>query len=278
MKTCILLILVTATLTALSAPAAQIEPGVPIRGVVALAAYPGMPWLDNSKLPWLNHSRKTSATQTENDPNLVPRLNSLLGNLNADIETTASDLTILSARMDRASAPENATVDAAFMPLPAADDSTLLSRDLSTLVSQDLSAQYGQVLSTSLAVPTAPPWINWGNKPGAVVVATPAGPMIVPTFPPRTAWGNGPGVVVTTPGGAVFSMVPAAQPAIDSATVAAVRDVHRQLLVVQNEIEDIRPLLENFTRNRVTTPTPTPTPTPATFQQPYLTPTGRTNR
>ena len=274
MKTCILLILVTAslTVTALSAPAAPIDTGVPTRVVVSLTAYPGMPWSDNSKLPWLNHNGKTSATQTKNDANLVPRLNSLLGNLNADIETTASDLTILSARMDRASAPENATVDAAFMPLPAADDSTLLSRDLSTLVSQDLSAQYGQVLSTSLAVPTAPPWLNWGNRPGAVVVATPGGPMVVPTFPPRTAWGNGPGVVVTTPGGAVFSMVPAAQPVIDSATVAAVRDVHHQLLVVQNEIEDIRPLLENLSTNRVTTPTP-----PA-FQQPYLTPTGRGNR
>jgi hypothetical protein len=232
-----------------------------------------MPWSDNSKLPWLNHNGKTSATQTENDPNLVvPRLNSLLGNLNADLETTASDLMALSARMGTASAPENAMVDAAFMPLPAADDSALLSRDLSTLVSQDLSAQCGQVLSTSLAVPTAPPWLNWGNRPGAVVVATPGGPMVVPTFPPRTAWGNGPGVVVTTPGGAVFSMVPSAQPAIDSATVAAVRDVHRQLLVVQNEIEDIRPLLENLSTNRVTTPTP-----PA-FQQPYLTPTGRGNR
>jgi|ERR1041385_520068 hypothetical protein len=268
MKTCILLILVTATVTALSAPTAQIEPGVPTRGAITLAAYPGMPWIDNSKLPWLNHSAQTPATQTESDPSRVaPRLNTLLGNLNADLDTTASDLTALSARIDISSASENATVEPALMPPAAADYSTLLSRDLSTLASQDLSVQCGQLLSTSLAVPTAPPWSTWGNKPGAAVVATPAGQVVMPTFPPRTAWGNGPGVVVTTPGGAVFSMMPAAEPATDPATLAAVRDVQRQLLVVQNEIEDIRPLLENLSTNRVTTP--------ATFQQPYLTPTGR---
>ena len=91
--------------------------------------------------------------------------------------------------------------------------------------------------------------------------------MVGPAFPPRTAWGNGPGVVATTPGGAVYAMVPETQHAADAATASAIRDVQHQLETVQNEIESIRPLLENLTTNR--------SAMPPTLQQPYLTPTGR---
>jgi hypothetical protein len=95
----------------------------------------------------------------------------------------------------------------------------------------------------------------------------PNGPAVEPTLPPRTAWGNGPGIVLTTPGGAVYSMVPDAQRNRDAASVAAVHDMQHQLELVQNDINNLRPLLENLSTNRVAMP--------PTYQQPYLTPTGR---
>jgi hypothetical protein len=271
---------ISALAMALSAQAAQTElPGASkttiaitvATPVVVQATYRGMPWLDNSKLPWLNQSAGTTATTVapaDTDPKVAARqLNRALANLDQELSMTESALTSLTARLDTIPVPLEAPIDTGFEPIPAADFSALASRDLSTLVSQNLSVNCGQLLSTSLAVPTSLPWSTWGNKPGNVVVSTPNGPAVEPTLPPRTAWGNGPGVVLTTPGGAVYSMVPDAQRNRDAASVTAVHDMQHQLEMVQNEINTIRPLLENLSTNGVAMP-------PA-YQPPYLTPTGR---
>lgn len=251
---------------ALSMPAAETQPVKP-GAVGVLAAYRGMPWLDNSKLPWLKHSTQ-AASPAQMDPAMIARkLDMQLATLNDDLANTGNSLASLTSRIDSGATPEYGPIEPAYPPIPAADYSALAARDLSTLQSENLSVQNGQLLSTSLAVPTSLPWCPWANKQGLVTVTTPAGTMVGPAFPPRTAWGNGPGVVATTPGGAVYAMVPETQHAADAATATAIRDVQRQLETVQNEIESIRPLLENLTTNRLTTP--------ASFQQPYLTPTGR---
>jgi hypothetical protein len=52
------------------------------------------------------------------------------------------------------------------------------------------------------------------------------------------------------------------------ANVAAIREVQRQLDSLRNDIQTIRPLLENLDTNHLATP--------PSFQQPYLVPTGRT--
>jgi len=253
---------------ALCAPAAETQPIKP-GAVGILAAYRGMPWLDNSKLPWLRqHHTQAASSPAPMDPAMIARkLGMQLATLNDDLANTENSLVSLTSRMDATTTPDYGPVEPAYPPIPAADYSALMTRDLSTLQSENLSVSYGQNLSTSLAVPTSLPWCPWANKQGLVVVTTPAGTMVGPAFPPRTAWSNGPGVVATTPGGAVYAMVPETQHAADAATASAIRDVQHQLETVQNEIESIRPLLENLTTNR--------SAMPPTLQQPYLTPTGR---
>ena len=261
MKTSVLFL---AILTALTAQAAENEPKttVPAAGSPSSApplAYPGMPWLDYSKLPWL----KDYAKAREAGTNALPAgLEPLLANLKEDLESTVSRLAALNDQNVQEYSTPDVTVDAMGVPLPTADFSTLASRDLSTLASQDLSANYGQLASTSLAVPTSVPWSTWGNRPGSVMVATPGGTMVLPVFPPRTAWGNGPGVVVTTPGGAVVSMMPTLPQPVD---LQSVNDLRRQFALVQNDLEQILAYLENIKTSR----------TPPTYQQPYITPTGR---
>lgn len=269
-------ILTLGILSALSLEAAQTEPGTAASAsapVIQVAAYRGMPWLDNSKLPWLKTAAartpqaKETQTATPADPNTVARkLDALLTTLNDDLANTESGLSALNSRMDSLMEFDSMPIEPAFPPIPAADYSALASRDMSSLISQDLSTLQSQNLSTSLAVPTSLPWVPWANKQGNVVVPSPEGPLVGPAYPPRTAWGNGPGVVGTTAGGAVYAMVPETPRAIDEASLEAIRDVQQRLENVQNDIESIRPLLESLSTNRISTPT---------FQQPYLVPTGR---
>src|SRR5436190_4778796 len=270
MKTYLVLLSIAAA--ALSASAAEIQPAKP-GPVTMLAAYRGMPWLDNSKLPWLKSSTRAASqaqaqVQAQADPAMVARkLDMMLTTLNDDLASTENSLTALTSRIDSVMTGDYGPVEPAYPPIPAADYSALATRDLSTLVSENFSVQNGQLLSANLAVPTSLPWCPWANKQGLVMVQTPAGTMVGPAYPPRTAWGNGPGVVATTPGGAVFAMVPETQHAADAATAAAIRDAQRQLEAVQNEIASIRPLLDSLNANRLATPPALPPP--------VLTPTGR---
>src|SRR5436305_5616341 len=100
MKKCVVLISITA---ALSAPAAETS-STAARAPVVLAAYRGMPWLDNSKLPWLSHaapSQPITKTAPATDPALAARkLEMMLVTLNADLANTESGLTTLTSRID----------------------------------------------------------------------------------------------------------------------------------------------------------------------------------
>ena len=140
----------------------------------------------------------------------------------------------------------------------AVDYSALMSQDLSTLLSQDLSVNDGQLLSVSLAVPTCPPRPNW-NKQEPVVVRTPSGVMVVPTYPPRTPWGNG-NTVVTTPGGAVYAMVSPAAETRNLGDSEALRDINRQLLAAQKEVQRLETVLENIDKNLPRSPVEPPPP------------------
>jgi len=196
--------------------------------------YSKMPWLDYSKLPWLKDFPRSQ-------PYTIISAAGLLANLKADIDSAASGLTALTDSLHNDQ--QNAMVTGEATAL-AVDYSTLMAQDLSTLLSQDLSVNYGQLLSTSLAVPTCPPRPNW-NKQAPVVVQTPAGEVAVPTYPPRTAWGNG-GMVATTPGGAVYSVVPPASQARSPADFQTLRDVSRQLEFAQENVQRLQTFLENI--------------------------------
>ena len=239
MKTRILLL---AMLTALSvqtsrnASAATLAiPSSPPSDVI-LQTYPGMPRLDYSKVPWLDYSKVpwlTPPARGQNDS--LASAEGLLADLKADLESAASGLNAVTDSLKNNQ--PNAIGTGEATPL-AVDLSNLSSQDLSTLLSQDLSVNYGQLLSTSLAVPTMSPQSIW-NRPGAVFARTPSGEVVVPTYPPRTAWGNA-GMVVTTPGGAVFSVVP------DGSQAKSLADLSHQLEVVQNDVERLQSVLDNL--------------------------------
>ena len=230
-----------AVLAALLAPSSQRQltaattdvPYSPAPGLVFQQAYPGMPWLDYSKLPWLKQPAPAQAQDVT--------LQALLSSLNADLASAVSGLAAFGDSLTNEQ--QNGTVTHEPTPL-AADCSTLLAQDLSKLSSQDLSVNCGQLLSTSMAVPTAPPRPKWVNKPGSAVVATPSGEVVVPTYPARTAWGNG-GMVVTTPGGAFYSVVPSAAQTSRVADADALRQVSHQLELVRNDVERLQVFLAN---------------------------------
>jgi hypothetical protein len=202
-------------------------------GLVFRQTYSGMPRLDYSKLPWL--------TQPASAQDGDAKLQALMAELTADLATASSGLAALGDSLTNDQ--PNATATRQPTPL-AGDSSTCLAQDLSNLSSQDLSVNCGQLLSTSMAVLTAPPRPKWANKPGTAVVTTPNGDVVVPTYPARTAWGNG-GMVVTTPGGAVFWLVPSAPQASRVADAGALRQVGRQLELVRNDVERLQSLLAN---------------------------------
>src|SRR6267378_2057732 len=156
MKACILLF---AVLTAFSARSAQSETSPAGRattwlsgGVTVKQTYPGMPWLDYSKLPWF----KQPSTENSANPE------TLLANLKDDLEAAVSGLSTLTNSLVNES--QNATEDGNVIAIADENFNGLASRDFSTLLSQDLSVQCGQLLSTSLAVPTSLPWCPWGNR------------------------------------------------------------------------------------------------------------------
>ena len=285
MKTCLLLFTALTVCSARSsqnesATAGQAAASPSVGGVAVQQTYPGMPWLDYSKLPW---ARPPSSERAN--------LEAVLTNLKDDLGSVLSGLsTLTNSPLNASQTNANGqVVELAakyFDDLEAKNFSTMLGQDVSANRAQDLSANLsrdlsvgcGQLLSTSVAAPTAPPWSIWGNGPHAIVVGTPAGDMVLPTFPPRTAWGNGPGVVITTPGGAVFSMVPAEAQTLATknllADSAAVRDLNDKLLAVQDEVERLDTLVKNAATLRELTPAPNRPGTPPAYQ-PYLSPTGR---
>ena len=276
MKTRILIFAVVATLLARTteSTAATLAASSTV-GVTILQSYPGMPRMDFSKAPWLDYSKlpwlkKPSLFPT--DSASVTSVEGLLAGLKADVESAASGLTALT---DRPGAAEQNPIETAEATSLAVDYSTLMSQDLSTLLSQDLSVSCAQLLSTSLAVPTAPPRPNW-NRQDPAVIHTLNGDVVVPTYPPRTAWGNAgtvvttPGgasvatvgttpTVVTTPGGAVISMVPAPAQTTSVADPQALREVSRQLQVVQKDVEQLQIFLQNLNNSRPPAPLLEPT-------------------
>ena len=228
-------------------------------GIIIAESYPGKPWLDYSKLPWVK------------PPSAAASCEVLLGNLKDDLDSTLSSLSALTdslrnANPDTISDAIPAAV-AEFNDLPSKNLSTLCSQDLSCLMSQDLSVSCGQLLSTSFAVPSCPPWVpRYATR--AIGVGTSGGTIVLPAYPPRTAWGNGPGVVATTPGGAVFSMVPAGSQTMTAtglADSAALRDINRRLLLVQSDVERLEAALKKLKTS------PNLQPTPLT----YFSPAGR---
>jgi hypothetical protein len=218
----------------------------PLGGITILQSYPGMPWLDYSKLPRLDYSRlpwlkPLARSRTDS----VTSVEGLLTDLKSDIESAAAGVSSVGDSLQNDQQQAIITGEATSL---AADYSALMSQDLSTLLSQDLSVNCGQLLSTSLAVPTAPPRPNW-NRQAPVVARTSSGDVVVlPTYPPRTAWGNG-GTVVTSPGGAVYTTVPPDSETKNLADADALRDVSRQLEVVQKDVERLQIFLENFNTN-----------------------------
>jgi len=275
MKTSVLFLAILAALPAQaneneSKSTAPVAASLSPAPIAYLAVYAGMPRLDYSKVPWLKGENKASAAEASASA-LPAGLEGLLGNLKQDLESTVSGLSAFNDQFDREYLAHTGAVDARGEPM-AADFSTLASRDLSTLASRDLSVNDGQNLSTSLAVPTSPPSLWWANRPREIALATPSGTVVLPVFPPRTAWGNGPGVVVTSPGGAVVSLMAIPSQPVES---AALGDLRRQFEIVQNDLGRVLTYLENL--NIETKPVTTPAASPAspTYQQPYLSPTGR---
>ena len=237
-----------------------------------------MPWLDYSKVPWARPPAGQSANVQAVVENLRENLDSIAAGLSAltnqlinaaPIATGANVVTLTASEFDDLAAKD-------FSTMLGQNFSVNYGQDLSANLGQNLSVSCGQLLSTSYAVPTAPPWSIWGNGPHAVVVGTPAGEIVVPTFPPRTAWGNGPGVVITTPGGAVFSMVPTAAPSMATKELLAnsdtLHELNSQLQVVQEDVNRLETILKN--QRPLTEPSP-PIGPPAPTAQPYLPPTGR---
>ena len=225
---------------------------------VPLALAPGVSY-STTPFPWETRPSPTTS-----------QLDRLLTDLRNDIEAAAPAVAALNENIP---VPQTVVADSAAMAYPSGD-TVLPAKDLSTIVSQNLSVNVGQNLgqnlATSLAVPTSAPWSTWGNGPSTVMVNVGNGVLVaMPTFPPRTAWGNGPGVVVTTPGGAVFATTPPTAP-VANANAEITREAHRQLSIVQDDLDHVLHYLATATNAVAPATAPSPSPSPV-----YLTPTGR---
>src|SRR5262245_57922706 len=130
MKTSVLCLAILASLTV---QAAENEPKTTsAAGAPSGAAHTAMPYLDSSNLPWL----KDYAKAREPGTNALPvGLETLLGNLKEDLESTVSRLAALNDQHAQEYPGADVTVDAMGVPLATGDFSTLASRDLSTLAS-----------------------------------------------------------------------------------------------------------------------------------------------
>ncbi|HVV02088.1 MAG TPA: hypothetical protein VHH88_12045 [Verrucomicrobiae bacterium] len=253
MKTCLLVCAALAAYSVQSAPKESRH---------SAAALPRGISVDYSKTPWVQ------------PPAERPPLQTIVAAVNDDLNETLSEVAALNENFTNvieSAVPKER--EYGIKSVSRKDYSGLPAGDLSTLLSRDFSTVDGRNLSTSLATPTSLPFCPWGNRPGTASVETPEGELLLPAYPPRTAWGNGPGVIATTPGGAVFSMVPAAN--AGSEKILAVADqlanLNHQLLALQDDVGRIQEGLErlNVTTNAPVTPMPPPT------YQPYLPPTGR---
>ena len=223
-------------------------PSSPVNEITGPRVYPGMPRLDFSKMPWLDYSKVPSLDYSKVPWSKQPpgtqidtcaSAQALVANLQAQIQTAASDLAALNASFKN---EQQHAVNIGEATSLAADLSTLASQDCSTLLSQDLSINCGQLLSTSLAVPTAPPRPNW-NRQAPVIARTAKGD--VATYPPRTAWGNE-GRVVTTPGGAVVTLVPSASETKNPVDSEKLLSVARELQAAQTDLARLQKFLREL--------------------------------